>query len=111
MVNAFSKEEDKFLFQMIYEGGYRLPEICDKAFEKFNERRKRNSYLIRVQNLIYFFTEADYRYRYVGLYHDGTKVNKLPKRQEKELNLFLKDKSKEIFIYNLEAFGHTIKDK
>lgn len=111
MANVFFKEEDVFLFQMIYDGGYKLSEICDKAFEKFNERRKRNSYLIRVQNLIYFFTEADYSYRYVGIHHDGTKMNKLPKRQKKELDLFLKDKSKEIFIYNLEAFGHTIKGK
>lgn len=109
MPNLFSKEEDDFLFKVIYEGEHKLSEICDIACEKFNNKRKRESYLIRVQNLIYFFTEADYRYRYVGSYHEGEKMNKLPKRQEKELKIFLNDKSKEIFIYNLEAFGYTKK--
>ena len=73
MPNLFSKDEDEFLFQMIYDGGHKISEICDIAHEKFNNKRNRDSYLIRVQNLIYFFTNADYRYRYVGLYHEGEK--------------------------------------
>ena len=107
MPNLFSKEEDQFLFQLIYEGGHKVSEINKLAYEKFNEKRNINSYSIRIENLIYFFTEGDYRYMSIGIYHEGEKIKKLPLRQKKELDKFLEKRSKEIFIYNLESFGYS----